>query len=95
VREDERFIFDGITFEWDADKARSNLRKQQVRFVEGATVFAGEDALMIADPDHSGEESRFALVGMSRMGRILVVVSAERGERFRIISVREAAKTAV
>lgn len=88
--DEERFVFGGITFEWNGGNAASNLRKHQVRFSEGATVFADEDAIMIADPDHSDEESRFVLVGMSRMGRILVVVSVERDDRFRIISTRKA-----
>ena len=87
---DECFVFGWLSFEWNADKAASNFEKHQVRFAEAATVFADEESLIIGDPDHSDEESRFILVGTSRMGRILVVVCAERKERFRIISARKA-----
>jgi uncharacterized DUF497 family protein len=87
---DELFAFAGMLFTWSRRKAASNLRKHRVSFAESATVFADEEALMLADPDHSEEESRFLLVGASRVSRILVVVSVERGERFRIISARKA-----
>jgi uncharacterized DUF497 family protein len=87
----EEFLSDGVCFEWDEAKARSNQAKHQVTFVEGATVFADPDAIYLPDPDHSDEEDRFLLVGLSRVSRISVVVSVKRGERFRIISVRKAA----
>jgi uncharacterized DUF497 family protein len=86
------YIFEGTLFEWHRAKAASNLAKHGVTFAEGATVFGDEDALMIPDPDHSEEESRFILVGRSRLRRLLVVVSVERGERVRIISVRRAVR---
>jgi uncharacterized DUF497 family protein len=84
--ENERFDFEGTLFEWNRAKAASNLRKHGVTFGEGATVFSDEYGLMIADPDHSEDESRFLLVGRSRLRRVLVVVSVERGESLRIIS---------
>jgi uncharacterized DUF497 family protein len=87
---DVLFEFGGILFAWDRRKAASNLRKHSVSFAEAATVFGDNEALLLADPDHSDEESRFILVGASRVSRILVVVTVERGERIRIISARKA-----
>ncbi len=86
----ELYHFEGSVFEWNRAKAASNLRKHGVTFGEGATVFSDEFGLMISDPDHSNDESRFLLVGRSRLRRVLVVVSVERGEKIRIISARRA-----
>jgi hypothetical protein len=82
----EHYVFEGILFEWNRAKAASNVRKHEVSFGEAATVFGDADGIMIPDPDHSEEESRFLLVGRSRLRRLLVVVSVERGERVRLIS---------
>lgn len=62
-----------IVFEWDADKAISNLKKHQVSFEEAQSVFQDPNALLIADPDHSIEEDRFILLGISKETKILVV----------------------
>ncbi|WP_263368262.1 BrnT family toxin [Edaphobacter bradus] len=88
--ETERFDFEGTLFEWNRAKAASNLHKHGVSFGEAATVFGDEDGLLIGDPDHSEDESRFLLVGRSRLRRLLVVVLVERSERVRIISARRA-----
>jgi len=74
-------------FEWDDAKARANKRKHGVSFVEALEAFLdphGLTAQEIEDPD------RFVLIGMSRRGRILFVVSAEHGQRVRIVSARRA-----
>jgi hypothetical protein len=47
-----------VTFEWDARKAATNLKKHQVAFEEATTVFLDPLAMTYADPDHSLEESR-------------------------------------
>jgi uncharacterized DUF497 family protein len=81
----------GLRFEWDERKNRTNQRRPGVAF-EGATgVFLDEDALLIDDPDHSGEKDRFVLLGMSRI-RVLVVCHCYRrgGDVIRIISARKA-----
>jgi uncharacterized DUF497 family protein len=52
-----------IEFAWDRRKARSNLAKHGVSFEESETVFLDESARLIDDPDHSGEEERFVLMG--------------------------------
>lgn len=77
-------------YDWDDAKAALNLRKHGVSFDEARSVF--EDALAMVMPDaaHSVGEARLLLIGMSRLGRILVVSHVERGELIRIISAREA-----
>ena len=83
-----------VRIEWDAAKAAANLRKHGVPFEEARTVFEDEEALMIADPEHSVGEERFVLVGLSSALRVLVVVHCERdgGEVVRLISARKAAR---
>ncbi len=77
-------------FEWDVEKAESNLQKHGVSFNEAATVFFDPLSITIPDPLHSGEESRFVTAGLSQQQNHLVVVHTERGERIRIISARPA-----
>lgn len=81
-----------IRFEWDPKKAEGNLRKHMVSFQDAQSVFSDEHALLIDDPDHSGEEDRFVLLGMSQSLRLLVVVHCYRAEGrvIRIISARKA-----
>nr|ASV46719.1 hypothetical protein [uncultured bacterium] len=76
-------------FEWDPEKADSNLARHRVSFAEAESVFTDEHSLEIPDPDHSWTEQRFILVGQSHRGRLLVVVFTERGDSIRIISARE------
>jgi uncharacterized DUF497 family protein len=84
-----------IQFEWDSAKASANLRKHGVAFEEAETVFLDDLALLIDDPDHSDEEDRFVLLGLSAAPRILAVVHAYRSaqDAIRIISARKATKT--
>lgn len=81
-----------IHFEWDPRKARGNLRKHGVSFEEARSVFYDDEALIIEDVDHSDEEERFILLGVSAALRILVVVHCFRGsdDTIRIISARKA-----
>ena len=81
-----------LGFEWDARKASSNLRQHRVSFEEAAAAFADPLSLTIADPDHSVDEDRFVLLGMSYRNRVLVVVHTERGDNIRIIGARRATK---
>ena len=81
-----------LTFEWDEEKARKNLRKHQVPFEEAKTVFLDPFSVTIPDPDHSLDESRFVDIGYSSAERMLVVVYTEREARIRIISCREATR---
>ncbi len=70
------------------------MRKHKVAFEEAATVFSDERALLLADPDHSDEEDRFILLGLSTTLRLLVVCHCYRAndETIRIISARKATK---
>jgi uncharacterized DUF497 family protein len=79
-----------IKFEWDARKARQNLRKHRVDFTEASTVFADTLSLTISDPDHSEDEERWVTRGLSNRQRLLVVVHTEEEETIRKISVRTA-----
>lgn len=81
-----------IRFEWDPKKAQANLRKHKVSFEDAQSVFSDERALLIDDPDHSEEEDRFVLLGLSQSLRLLVVVHCYRAEGrvIRIISARKA-----
>jgi len=81
-----------MEFEWDDDKADSNLRKHGVSFLEAQTVFADPLALTGCDPDHSREEDRYITMGTSLEGRLLVVSHTDREDRLRIISAREASR---
>lgn len=80
-------------FEWDDEKAISNLKKHGVSFEEGATIFNDPLIASISDPDHSNEEERYVSVGISVQGRLLVVVHTEREERIRLIGCRKATGT--
>ncbi len=84
-----------IRFEWDSRKASSNQKKHGVSFDEASSAFFDENALVIPDPDHSKEEDRFVLLGLSSAVRLLVVVHCyrESDEVIRIISARKATKT--
>ncbi len=79
-----------MEFEWDTDKAHSNIEKHGIGFAEAMTVFGDPLEVTIPDPDHSEGEARFLSVGRSEQGRLLVVSYTERGERIRLISAREA-----
>jgi uncharacterized protein len=82
----------GLDFTWDEVKARANVRKHGVSFVEAQLVFFDEHARLLDDPDHSEDEARFILLGLSDALRVLVVVHAYREAqgRIRIISARKA-----
>ena len=81
-----------LRFEWDERKAVANRRKHGVSFEEARTVFLDEDALQIPDPEHSDQEDRFIMLGISARLRVLVVCHCYRedDEVMRIISARKA-----
>jgi uncharacterized protein len=78
-----------MKFEWDEGKAETNLLKHGVAFEEAKTVF--EDPLYVDfyDPDHSQDEERYLIVGISSQRRLLVVSYMERKNSIRLISARE------
>ena len=79
-----------MEFEWNDAKAESNLRKHRVSFDEAATAFADPLAAIFPDPDHSDDEVREILVGISERNRLLIVSFTERDNRIRVISARVA-----
>jgi uncharacterized DUF497 family protein len=83
-----------MRFDWDPAKAASNLKKHQVSFEEAKTVFFDDFAVQFFDDEHSQDEERFIMLGMSSTARLLVVCHCERaeGEVIRIISARKATR---
>ena len=81
-----------IRFSWNRKKAEDNLRKHHISFEEASTVFGDPLSITVDDPAHSGDESRFILLGHSISGRLLVIVHSEREGSIRIISAREATR---
>lgn len=81
-----------LQFEWDETKAAINAKKHGVRFEEAKSVFVDENAKLIDDPDHSEDEERFVLLGLSSALRLLLVCHCYRSEGnvIRIISARKA-----
>ena len=81
-----------MTFEWDQQKAQSNLVKHGISFKEAQTVFDDPLYVDFYDPDHSQNENRYIIIGASSMGHILLVSYIERGNITRIISARKVTK---
>jgi uncharacterized DUF497 family protein len=78
-----------MDFEWDPGKARANEQKHGVTFYEACEVFDDDHSSAVRDPDHSADENRSLIFGMSKGGKYLVVSYTERGERIRLISARQ------
>jgi uncharacterized DUF497 family protein len=83
-----------LQFEWDERKAALNARKHGVTFDEAKSVFVDERARLIDDPDHSDDEERFVLLGLSSALRLLLVCHCYRSDDndnvIRIVSARKA-----
>ena len=83
------FHLQGVEFEWDVDKAESNLRKHGVTFEEAAEVFF-DPFRQVGDASVNDDEDRDFVVGYNYVQRLLLVVNTDRGLRTRIISARPA-----
>lgn len=83
-----------MRFEWEPAKAATNLRKHQVLFEEAKSIFFDDFAVQFFDEEHSSDEERFIMLGMSSGARLLVVCHCERGDGdvIRIISARKATR---
>lgn len=83
-----------IKFEWDANKASSNIKKHRVSFEEAQSVFYDEFAVQFFDNNDAEAENRFLMLGFSDKARLLIVCHCERnqGNVIRIISARKATK---
>jgi uncharacterized DUF497 family protein len=75
-----------MKYQWDKNKAASNLQKHGIEFADAVSVFS--DDLAITIRDNRFAEDRFVTIGMDAFGRILVVVFTWRGEDIRLISAR-------
>jgi len=82
-----------LTFEWNENKSKRNLKKHGVDFEEAKTIFNDPFALTIDDPDHSVVEARYFDIGLSSKGRMLVVWYTERNDNIRIIGCRKAIRS--
>ena len=78
-----------MKFEWDQQKANSNLKNHGVSFQEAASVLGDTLSITYPDPDHSARERRFITVGTSQLGRVLIVTHTDRRGNVRIISARK------
>jgi uncharacterized protein len=81
-----------LRFEWDKKKEKINIRKHGISFEEARTVFYDEKAVEFFDPDHSEDEDRFLLLGLSSKLRILIVCHCFRESEtiIRLFSARKA-----
>ncbi|MCK5509121.1 MAG: BrnT family toxin [Desulfobacterales bacterium] len=80
-----------MEFIWNNRKAKSNLTKHGVSFEDAKSVFLDDYARLKHDPDHSIDEDRYLLLGMSSSLKVLVVVHTEIGnDTIRLISARKA-----
>jgi len=78
-----------MDYEWDPDKAKSNLTKHYIRFAEAVIALEDERALTIRDIHSEGEdEERWVTLGMDAFGRVLVVIYTWRADNIRLISAR-------
>lgn len=82
-----------MEFDWDVNKAVTNLKKHGVSFDEAASVFLDSLAVTGRDPDHSVGESRFIPFGSSSLGRLLAVAHTYRAGLIRIISARRVTRS--
>ena len=78
-----------MRIEWDENKAVSNVVKHKVSFAEAQTVFDDPLSATVDDPDHSFDEKRFVTVGITSVGRLIVVSHTLEPEIIRIISARK------
>ena len=81
-------------FDWDENKNRINLEKHGITFEEASTVFFDERAILFDDPEHSIDEDRFLLLGMSETAKVCIVCHyyRESDTVIRIISARQATR---
>ena len=79
-----------MAYQWNRDKAATNLRKHGIDFADSVSVFSDDLAITISDERF--DEERFVTIGVDAFGRVLVVVYTIRNEETRIISARKATR---
>ena len=77
-----------LAFEWDEQKAKANQRKHSISFKEASTVFDDPFAVNFDDPDHSIEENRYLIIGLSDQSKFLFISYTDRDHKIRLISAR-------
>lgn len=78
-----------MEFDWDSRKAEHNHRKHGVDFIEAATIFNDPLSITYPDPDHSVDEDRYIIIGMSTTEKLLIVAHTDRYNITRLISARK------
>jgi uncharacterized DUF497 family protein len=81
-----------LTFEWDAEKVKENIRKHKVSFEKASTIFDDPLFITFLDEEHSIDEERYITMGLSKRQRLLLVAHTNRQGRTRIISARKVTK---
>ena len=81
-----------LGFTWNAAKSAANVRKHGISFEDASTAFGDPHSITVPDPLHSAAESRFALIGATKRGLIVIVSHTERNDTVRIISARKATR---
>ncbi len=81
-------------FSWDSVKNKLNRKKHGIWFEEAEQVFSDKNGILYFDKDHSVDEDRYILLGLSST-RLLVVIHCEiygnvQNKEIRIISARKA-----
>jgi uncharacterized protein len=79
-----------MRYQWDKDKAATNLSKHGIDFADAVSVFS--DDLAITTQDERFDEERFITIGMDVFGQVLVLVYTFRGNQIRVISARKATR---
>ena len=84
-------------FEWDQEKAISNIKKHNISFEESASIFQDSNMINLYDDEHSENEDRWISIGISNLGKIIVVSHtyielSNVNYDIRIISARKANK---
>lgn len=79
-----------MIYQWDNDKAATNINKHGIDFADAVSVFS--DDLAVTVSDERFEEERFITIGTDALGRVLVVVYTLRGRDIRLISARKATR---
>ena len=80
-----------MEFEWDENKARQNLAKHKIDFVDAIRVFLDPFRIETIDEREDYLEMRLKVMGKVR-SVLLVVIYTEREQKCRIISARRATK---
>ena len=84
-------------FEWDINKAKTNLSKHKISFENATSVFKDENAISLYDEEHSLSEERWITIGIDTVTRTLVVIHTFVSQdndsyHIRMISARKATK---